>query len=340
METNDLIKLAKMHISGTLPAQFSENKDVTPDQAIRKGFYEVLGVKEGDKVTHKNFRRHKDEVFEIIEEIVEITVNEGFTNELDGLIEYRNLALGDKNEFYMPSNKHFRVAVISEGNGNIRRQRLREGQKFTVETETRGVKIYEEFERFMSGRVNFLDMARQVGTDMAQSVKEDIYSLIMENFREAGAGTPYRLTISGTVPTEKQILTMAKHLEARTGAKVAIYGTALALNSLDIKYPSNESNNARNQQAFYGKIAGLDAKELPALHKVGTNDFIFEDDAIVLLPQTNDKFVKVVNEGEAIIVEGADLARDDMQKEYLLAQKVGMAVIPSSVFGYIKFANA
>lgn len=336
METKDLIELAKMHVNGNVPAEFSA-KNVTVDQAIRKGFYELLGVEEGEKISHRAFRKHKAEVFQIIEEVVEITVNEGFNNELDGLIEYRNLALGDKNEFYVPSNKHFRVAVISDGNGNIRRQRLREGERYSVPTARRGVKIYEEFDRFMAGRVDFLEMARQVGVDMAQSVKEDIYELIMTNFREAGADTLYRKVISGGLPKEKDILTMAKHLEARTGAPVVIYGTALALNNLDIKYPSDASNAVRNQQAFYGKIAGLDAKELPALHKTGTQDFIFEDDAILLLPQTGDKFVKVVNEGEATIIEGAELGRSDMQQEYFLSQKLGMSVIPSSKFGYIKF---
>lgn len=330
--------LVKAHITGALPKEFSE-KAVTPDQAIRKGFYEMMGVEEGQALNYKKFRQHKNEIFEIIEEIVEITVNEGFNSELDGLIEYRNLALGDKNEFYVPANKNFRVSVMSDGNGNIRRQRMTEGQSYSVPTERKGVKIYEEFDRFMAGRINFTDMARKVGEDMVEATKEDIYSVILTNFREAGAGLPYRKTISGTVPTEKDILEMAKHLEAKTGAKVAIYGTALALSSLDIKYPSDASNNQRNQQAFYGRIAGIEAKELPALHKVGTDEFIFEDDAILLLPQTGDKFVKVVNEGTATIIEGDALSRADLQQEYMLSEKIGVSVIPSSVFGFIKFSN-
>ena len=170
-------------------------------------------------------------------------------------------------------SRYLRVSVIPDGNGNLRRQRHREGERFSVQPVRCGVKIYEEFDRFMSGRVDFMEMARLVGESMVKSTKEDIYEAILKNFREGGAGEPYRLSVTGGLPTEKQILEVAKHLEARTGAQVVIYGTALALSNLDIKFPSDASNNQRNQQAFYGRIAGIEAKELPALHKEGTTDF-------------------------------------------------------------------
>lgn len=172
---------------------------------------------------------------------------------------------------------------------------------------------------------------------MVKEVKEEIYRTVLTNFREGGAGTIYRQTISGGVPTEKDVLTMAKHLEAKTGAKVVIYGSALALSNLDIKYQDNESNAIRNNQGFYGKVAGVEAVEIPPMHEIGTDEFIFEDDAILFLPQTGDKMVKVVNEGEAFIMDGDALNRVDLQTEYLLTQKMGIAVVPSSKFGFIKF---
>lgn len=338
MENKAIVDLAKLYVSGNLPAQFSKDSEVTPDEALRAGFNRIMDLQDDNKVISKKvFRAHKTEIFEILEEIVQETVHEGLTDVLDGFVEYRNLALGDTNEFYVPDNKYFRVATISDGNGNLRRQRMRDGQTYQVPVQIKGVKIYEEFVRFMSGRVNFLDMIARVGESMVKEVKEEIYQAVITNFREAGAGTVYRQTISGGVPTEKDILTVAKHLEAKTGAKVVIYGSALALSNLDIKYPDNESKAIRNGQGFFGKVAGIDAVEIPPMHKIGTDEFIFEDDAILLLPQTNDKMVKVVNEGEAFIVDSDALNRVDLQTEYLLTQKLGIAVVPSSKFGYIKF---
>lgn len=338
MERDAIVNLGKMYVNGTLPKQFSQESEVTPDEALRVAFNQIMGLSDDNKVISKKvLREHKVEIFAILEEIVQVTVHEGLTDILEGFVEYRNLALGDTNEFIVPDNKFFRVATISDGNGNLRRQRMRDGQSYQVPVHIKGVKIYEEFVRWMAGRIDFLEMIRIVGESMVKEVKAEIYATVLTNFREGGAGTIYRQTISAGVPTEKDVLTMAKHLEAKTGAKVVIYGSALALSNLDIKYQDNASNALRNEQGFYGKIAGIQAVEIPPMHEVGTDDFIFEDDAILFLPQTGDKMVKVVNEGEAFILDSDPTQRADLQAEYLLTQKMGIAVIPSSKFGYIKF---
>lgn len=338
MERNTIVNLGKMYVNGTLPKQFSQESEVTPDEALRVAFNQIMGLADDNKVISKKvLREHKVEIFAILEEIVQVTVHEGLTDILEGFVEYRNLALGDTNEFIVPDNKFFRVATISDGNGNLRRQRMRDGQSYQVPVHIKGVKIYEEFVRWMAGRIDFLEMIRIVGESMVKEVKAEIYATVLTNFREGGAGTIYRQTISAGVPTEKDVLTMAKHLEAKTGAKVVIYGSALALSNLDIKYQDNASNALRNEQGFYGKVAGIEVVEIPPMHEIGTDDFIFEDDAILFLPQTGDKMVKVVNEGEAFILDSDPTQRADLQAEYLLTQKMGIAVIPSSKFGYIKF---
>lgn len=340
MNREAIIELGKLYIDGRLPKEYSEGSEVTPDEALRKGFNQLLGLSDDNRVVNKKvLRAHEAEVFAILEEIVEVKVNEGLSISLEPLVEYRNLALGDTNEFIIPDNKYFRVATISDGNGNLRRQRLRDGESYTVAPEIKGVAIYEEFVRWMAGRVDFLGMVDKVSESMLRHVKEEIYTAVITNFREGGAGEPYRKTISGGVPTEKDILTMAKHLEAKTDAKVVIYGTALALSSLDIKYPDEGSKAVRNNQGYYGKVAGIDTIEIPAMHKVGTDEFLFEDDAILFLPQTDDKMVKVVNEGEAFILKRNELDRVDLQSEYLLTQKIGIGVTPSSQFGFMKFKN-
>lgn len=338
MERNAIVDLGRMYLNGTLPKNFSQENEVSVDDALRAGFNRIMELQDDNKtIKPKVLREHKNEIFAILEEVVQETVHEGLGDVLEGFVEYRNLALGDTNLFLVPDNKNFRVATISDGNGNLRRQRLRDGQEYQVPVHIKGVKIYEEFVRFMSGRIDFLEMVRIVGESMVKEVKEEVYRAVLTNFREGGAGTIYRQTISAGVPTEKDVLSMAKHLEAKTGAKVVIYGSALALSNLDIKYQDDSSNALRNSQGFYGKIAGIEAVEIPPMHEIGTDDFIFEDDAILFLPQTGDKMVKVVNEGEAFIMDSNPIQRADLQTEYLLTQKMGIGVIPSSKFGYIKF---
>ncbi len=190
MDRNAIVDLGKMYLNNTLPKQFSQDSEVTPNDALRAGFNKIMGLTGDNKVISKKaLRAHKVEVFAILEEIIQETVHEGLTDVLEGFVEYRNLALGDTNEFIVPDNKYFRVATISDGNGNLRRQRMRDGQSYQVPVHIKGVKIYEEFVRWMAGRIDFLEMIRIVGESMVKEVKSEIYSAVLTNFREGGAGT-------------------------------------------------------------------------------------------------------------------------------------------------------
>ena len=52
-------------------ANFSAENAKYTDEAIRQAFYEILGE---DKLTYQNWRKHKVEIFEIIEEVLNITL--------------------------------------------------------------------------------------------------------------------------------------------------------------------------------------------------------------------------------------------------------------------------
>jgi len=336
MAKNEIIKLGIDVAQGRLPLQYSVND---ADTALRVGFNQMMGLADdATQIPYKTFRKHKVEIFEILEEVFDSVLEEGLRGQLDDFVEYRNLALGDMNEFVVPANKAFRVSVVSDGNGNFRRQRLIDGTKFSVDTDIYGVKIYEEFSRFMAGRIDWLGMVRDVATSMAKDIEEKIASAIMNHFTEAGAEAPYRLTSSGAVPTEKEIITMAKHVEAATGEKAVIYGSALALNQLDLRLTSEADKEARNTTGYYGKVGGVEVREIVNGHKIGGTDFIFADDFLLILPQTKDRMCKVVNEGTATIEETVT-GNADMTKEYMMINKVGISIIASKVFGYIKFAT-
>lgn len=336
-----VVDLAVMYYKGTLPAQF-QNGDVTPNDALRAGFNEILGLDADTKeFSMKTFRKHKAEIFAVLEEILEKTIHEGDLGALEQIVEYRNLALGDTNEFITPDDQLFRVSVVSDGNGNLQRQRLRDGEKFSVKTDVLGVKIYEEFSRFRAGRVDFLEMIDKVGQSMVKEIKNRIQDSILKTFRSGGSGAPYSVTVSGSqgVPQEDKILEIAKHLEAKTGYKPIIVGSALALYKANPKFMSDTDKAEASKQGFAGRIAGLDCLELAPTHKDGTDEFVLGDDELFLIPQTNEKFIKVVNEGEAYIQDNTETLRTDLQSEYLLTQRVGVAVVAPSAYGYVKFTS-
>lgn len=334
-----IVDLAVMYVNGTLPTQF-QSGDVTPNDALRAGFNEILGLEPDCKVLNqKAFRAHKMEIFALLEEVLEKTIHEGSLGVLENWVEYRNLKLGDTNLFKAPDNQLFKVAVISDGNGNLRRQRLREGEEFSVRTEILGVKIYEEFSRFYSGRIDFLDMIDKVGQSFVKDIKERIFNTLLATFRAGGSDEPYRVTVTAVdgVPQEDKVLELAKHLEAKTGFKPVVVGSALALYKANPKFLNETDKEIASKQAYAPRFAGLEVLEIPPMHKEGTDEFALGDDELFLIPQTAEGMIKVVNEGEAIIVDNTESVRDDLQLEYLMIQKVGISVVPSSTYGYIKF---
>lgn len=101
-------------------------------------------------------------------------------NQFDGFAEYRNLAWGDANLFKTPANQIFRVALVSDGNGNIRRQRLRDGQEFSVSLDTYAIKIGEDFHRFLAGRVDWQEMMNGIAESFKRDLTQRIADAVME----------------------------------------------------------------------------------------------------------------------------------------------------------------
>lgn len=99
---------------------------VTPRQAndkIVEMFRNVIGVDE--KATkaevRKAIRRNQVAVFEIIEEVIDDMLVSGWEQNpfFREYVDVRNLALGDKNEFYVPDNSVLSVMKVSGNHHDI-----------------------------------------------------------------------------------------------------------------------------------------------------------------------------------------------------------------------------
>lgn len=303
------------------------------NETLRNAFKELMEFStEGNgKIDRKTFRKHKVEIFEILEEIINETLQEGLKSQFDGFAEYRNLAWGDENLFKTPANNIFRVSLVSDGNGNIRRQRLRDGQEFSVGLDTYAIKIGEDFHRFLAGRVQWSELMAGIADSFKRDLTQRIYNAVLASYGK------YNSTYHNAVNLdENALIELAMHIEARTGEKVAVYGTKLALRRLAPSTITAEMTNARNQVGFYGNIAGIDLREIEQSHKYGTDEFAIDNKMILVLPQNADKMVKVVNEGDAIVQDQQAGITSDMMEEYFVANKFGVSVITSKVFGFIK----
>lgn len=307
------------------------------NDVLRKAFNELLGMEDGydRNISKRKFRRHKVEIFEILEEVMDTNLDRDLANQFEDWVEYRNLARGDKQAFVTPDDQIFKVALISDGNQNLLRQRIRGGQKISIGTENYGVKIYEELDRFLSGDVDWSEMITDVSTSFALKVRDEIMSAIIKNFPESGA-VEKDMSV-GVELREKTIITLAQKVKAKTRQNVSIYGTKLALHAIKPNVTSDAQDGERNATGYYSQIAGIDMYELEqTLEENG--EFLLDDDFILILPETRDKMVKVVNEGESYMHEGTPEGNASMDLEYTMINRMGIALIPSSVYGYAKFS--
>lgn len=309
------------------------------NDALREAFAKLMEFSIEDskgrvEISRKTMRKHKVEIFEILEEIVNETLQEGLKSQFDGFAEYRNLAWGDENLFKVPAKNIFRVSLVSDGNGNIRRQRLRDGQEFAVSLDTYAIKIGEDFHRFLAGRVQWAELMGLIAESFQRELTKRIYRALLASYGRYN-GTYH---MSGNLQ-EKDLIELAMHIEARTGEKVAVYGTKLALRQLAPAHVTDAMNDARNKTGFYGMIAGIELREIEQSHEYGTDTFAIDNSMLLVLPQSADKMVKVVNEGEAIMQDQQAGVSSDMMQEYFIANRFGVAVITTKVFGFIKLAT-
>lgn len=317
--TKDLVQVAVDAYKGTPAGGYSVEQSM---DAIRNGLVAANNGK--DYLDYRDVRDGKcNGLFAIIEEILTRTVidglqgNEFFMN----LVDYRNLADGDKNEFYTPDNSYFKVATIARGTQGIRRQRLNGGTSFSVDTKTYAVKIYEELDRVLAGRVIFNDMITRVGASLTKQQYDDIYKVWADMVTANG---------STYFPTkgdydEESFLELCEHVEANNGVAPVIMGTRAALRKITTAVVSNSAKEDMYNLGYYGRVNGYDMVRIKQQHKTNTDEFIFPDNKIFIVG-ADIKPIKYVNEGQSLIIAKTPEMNEDLTQEYFIANKAGVSV--------------
>lgn len=296
---------------------------------LRKELVEMNGG--SDKITPKSFRKNP-ELFEILEQALDVLIVEGLEDQFNEFVETVQLDHGDTTVFTIEEHRLFDVAVISDGNGDLRRDRLDRGE-VTVRTHTYGIAIYEELSRLLAGRVDWVKMVDNVAKSYTNKIRTEIYKALYESFDKVTGN--YKVTGSFT---EDKLATLIAHVEAGTGMDAMIMGTKQALAKITTANMSEQSKEARESLGYVGNFQGTDMVEVKQAHKPGTDQFAIDNDFLIVAPMNPDKMVKLVLEGDSMIMESQEGDRLDMQRDYKFIKKAGFAVISASKWGVYKFA--
>lgn len=292
-DIKDIVKLGIDGYKGNV-----EKYSVTQSQeALREALIEANNG--STKLDWKAMSRGEcKEVFAIVEEILNATVFDELQSDdfFNALVDFRNLKKGDQNLFIVEDSNLFVVDEVAEGTLGLRRQRIGGSTETTIPTRLKMVRIYEELNRVLAGRIDFNEMINLVAKSFRRQILDDIYTLWNGATATELGGVVY-FPAAGTY-SEEDLLDLIAHVEAAAGGKQAtIIGTKKAVRQLAASIQAEVAKEELHEMGYYGKFFGTPVVVTPQRHKVGTTDFVFDDNVLTIIAG-DEKPIKFVYEGE------------------------------------------
>lgn len=324
-DMNELIKVARDGYKGSVE-KFSVKQS---QELLREALVEANGGKTA--LDYKAMRRGQNqEVFAILEELIPVVIHEGLVGDeyFMNLVDYRNVAEGDQNNFLVEDDNLFVVSRAANGTQAIRRQRLGGVTETPIETDLFIVKIYEELNRILAGKVDFNFFVNKVAESFRRDMLNKIYALWSNATAAQMGGTTY-FPAAGTY-NEDALLELIAHVEAAAGnRKATIIGTKKALRNLKegiFTDPAQAAKDEIHSLGYFGKFYGTPCVEIPQRHEVGTTNFLMNDNILTIVAG-DDKPIKVVREGDGIVHMGDPFDNQDLSQEYIYGEKYGMGIL-------------
>ena len=305
------------------------------DGEIRKRFSEVMG---GADFNHRTYRKYKNEIFEIVEIVLDQTLPEGWADSefFNRFVETKRLDLGDKNEFYAEENSLLTVSRFSGNHWNTVRERFDLGTGFSIPTSWYNVHFYNDFERFMKNIDSFsrmLDKARKSFNQSFQDANYVAFSGMSEVAPEGFAG-------HGTLSTDAEkenLLAIIEKVETATRTRPTLVGSNTALRKLQGNITDNwipeTSKTERQRNGVVSTWEGYELLSLPQVFKKGTFDFELSTTKLLIIGG-EARPIKFVYEGNSRINEVRDNTTNrDQTLEEQIQTKAGVGVVADSIFG-------
>lgn len=330
-DKKSIIKLGVDICKNQVNTEFASKNRDEQLEVFRKALVEANGGK--DKLSYKSMRNNI-ELFEIIETILEMNDIQGFEGNdfFEQFVEYRNLALGDEEYFYIEDNTLFTVNTTAEGVGNTIRQRINRGKDEKIPTELHTIEAYAELNRLLAGRIDIVEFVDKIKRSFAEKRMQTIYN----TFYSGISGLPAAFGVTGSYAEDK-LIDLVAHVEASTGGNAIIIGTKKALSKIYTAVQSESAKERYNQMGYYGVFNGTPMMSIKQSHKLGTYDFAISDNDLWVVT-SNDKPVKFVTEGDAIFETGNALNNADRTVDIFAGERWGVGVVLNQLYGQYRIS--
>lgn len=335
-DANDFMAFSQLLTDVALGRQSVSKEEA--NSKIVEVFQGVLGLTKDSRPAdvRRAIRRNQALVFDIIEETIENLLVTGWGNDpfFQKYVDQRNLALGDKNEFYSEDDSILSVMRVSGNHHDIIRQRLGAGTVQSISTYWCAVKVYAEFERVVTGAEEFAKFVNKMYDAYDRYVKNALYDAMVGYSTDLTG----QFKKTGTV-TAENLNALCDLVSTATGCPVMIMGTKTALSKVialqNAQYISDAMKDEHYRTGTLGMWEGKELVEIPQVFEKGkVGAYKIDNTLIWVMPSADLKFLKLVNEGDTQLRAITDKDENmDMTYEQEIQTKLGVAVMLNSAFG-------
>lgn len=229
------------------------------------------------------YRRNNLVMFEIMEEIVNVTISEDVLNSpfIEAFVEIKNRLLGDKTAFYHEGGL-LSVASFAGNHWDTNRQAIDLGEEFTLPKEWIYIHVYDELERFL---LNITSLER-LTDKVYKSINKYIQDRLYVQFQNVASVVPMDFVRSGN--SEDAIGELCDLVQAAGGYdSLTIAGTKSALRKLAGIIPdkmfANSQKEAKAQTGSIGDWEGNNLMIIPQTLKSGTFELALNDSQLFIM---------------------------------------------------------
>jgi hypothetical protein len=322
-------------------AQADKTAPVAYSHGDRKFSYEELNsalraeLKElvGD---YNLYRRNKNTLFELIQEVVELTLPTNVMDSMKEFAEVKTFQHGDKPFFKRRQSQiRGRTFVTRNSPGGIYEAFKIDSQVVNIATETYGGAAQIGLEEFLEGTVDFAELMDVINVGLEIAVYKEVFRSMVA-LSTGGAGL-YNGSLNQKLPANN-IKTVAGWAPVEFNALIGIaraYGTPTIFVSqmfaLNLRpeglYASDKLRDEFNNNGYIGTYNGARIVVLPqSFFDVSNNS----DQILVpagyawIIPATDDKPVKIAFEGDVVVEE---FQNRDWSREIQVFKKFGVALV-------------
>lgn len=288
---------------------------------------------------YQAYRRNNITLFEIIEEVVNLTISNDFMEIpfIENFVEFKNRAMGDKTAWYSEGKSYLSVVSFAGNHWDTNREALDAGEEFTLPKEWVYIHVYDELERFLLGIASLERLTDVIYRSFNKYIKERIYM----QFQNIMTALPSEFTANGN--SEEAVGNLCDLVQAAGGySSLTIAGTKAALRKLGAvipdKYFASSQKEAKASTGSIGEWEGNKLMVIPQVLKQGTFELALDNDVIFILGGDN-KPIKLEFIGDTRTQEVRDgRVNNDMTMELQVQTCFGIAMLLPEAMGIFKFA--